>query len=36
MEDVSVTHIVPGFTFRPVRNTDGDEIYPIGLVLHVQ
>jgi hypothetical protein len=36
MEDVSVTHIVPGFTFRPVRNTNGDEIHPIGLVLHVQ
>ncbi len=36
MEDTRVAHIVPGFTFRPVRNTDGDAIRPIGLVLHVQ
>ncbi|WP_239405445.1 N-acetylmuramoyl-L-alanine amidase [Frankia sp. Cj3] len=31
-----MAHLVPGFTFRPVRNTDGDAIRPIGLVLHVQ
>ncbi|WP_165485774.1 N-acetylmuramoyl-L-alanine amidase [Frankia sp. Cppng1_Ct_nod] len=31
-----MTHIVPGFTYRPVGNTDGDAIRPIGLVLHVQ
>ncbi len=36
MEDALVAHLVPGFTFRPVRNTDGDAIRPIGLVLHVQ
>jgi hypothetical protein len=31
-----VAHLVPSFTFRPVANTDGDAIRPIGLVLHVQ
>jgi hypothetical protein len=31
-----VTHLVPSFTYRPVRNTDGDAIRPIGMVLHVQ
>ncbi|WP_052914569.1 N-acetylmuramoyl-L-alanine amidase [Protofrankia coriariae] len=28
-------HIVETFAFRPVRNTDGKGIVPIGLVLHV-
>lgn len=31
-----VTVLVPTFTFRPVRNTRGDAIRPIGLCLHVQ
>lgn len=31
-----MAHLVPSFTYRPVRNTDGDAIRPIGLVLHVQ
>jgi N-acetylmuramoyl-L-alanine amidase len=31
-----VTHLVPSFTYRPVANTAGDAIRPIGLVLHVQ
>ncbi len=35
-EDAIMTHIVPGFVYRPVRNTAGDAIHPIGLVLHVQ
>ncbi|SBW18560.1 hypothetical protein FDG2_0719 [Candidatus Protofrankia californiensis] len=30
-----MTHIVPTFQCRPVRNTAGDTIRPIGLVLHV-
>ncbi len=30
-----MAHIVQGFQYRPVRNTSGDPIRPIGLVLHV-
>ncbi|AEH08057.1 MULTISPECIES: peptidoglycan recognition protein family protein [Protofrankia] len=30
-----MAHIVQGFQYRPVRNTAGDTIRPIGLVLHV-
>lgn len=29
-------HLVPSFDYRPVPNTAGDAIRPVGLVLHVQ
>ncbi|SBW18739.1 N-acetylmuramoyl-L-alanine amidase family 2 protein [Candidatus Protofrankia californiensis] len=32
---MGVAHIVQGFQYRPVKNTNGDTIHPIGLVLHV-
>ncbi|WP_239404630.1 N-acetylmuramoyl-L-alanine amidase [Frankia sp. Cj3] len=31
-----MSHLVPTFTYRPVCNTAGDAIRPMGLVLHVQ
>lgn len=31
-----MTHLVPTFSYRPVANTAGDPIEPIGLCLHVQ
>src|SRR5262249_51057803 len=33
---LAVTHLVSNFTYRPVTNTAGDPIRPIGLILHVQ